>query len=175
MQDAFRFGDTRIVKAVFFVPAIEIAQLHLGDEVDVHLPQSAGIPVKGKITLISSVADQQSRLFRVQVSLPNPNKSLLVGTTGSLDLKTGLNLQKRSVPFTALVGANADTHGYTVFVLQRQGDRSVVKLRKVYLVSVAGDRAIIDGDLQPNEQVVDRPSEQLRDGSTVVARVGEAQ
>lgn len=174
-QDAFRFGDIRVVKAIFNVAAIEVGQLHLGDDVDVHLPQSMGTSTKGKITLISSVGDQQSRLFRVEVSLPNPRKTLLVGTTGTLDLKTGLNLQKLSVPLTALVAANPATHGYTVFALHREDDHTVTKLRQVYLVSVAGDQAIIDGDLQANEQVVDRPSEQLRDGTTVVAEPGGAQ
>ena len=174
MQDAFRFGDIRFVKAVFYVPANEITQLHLGDAVSLHLPQNLGVPLKGKITLVSSVADQQSRLFSVQVAIPNPEKNLLVGSTGTLDLKTGTNLQKLSVPFTALMAANADTHGYTVFVLNRDGDHMVTKLRKVYLVTVAGDRAIIDGNLQPGEHVIDRPGEQLRDGSLVTVQNGDA-
>ncbi len=76
---AFTLDDTRVVKVNFGVPDSMLAHLKLGAPVPVQLDALQGRTFTGQITGISASANRESRVFNIEVTLPNRDRSLKVG------------------------------------------------------------------------------------------------
>ncbi len=68
--------------AVGEVSELERAQIHLGDEVSVHL--ITGERLTGKLSRIAMLADPNTRTFKIEVEVPNPKGILADGITSEL-------------------------------------------------------------------------------------------
>src|SRR5439155_8414316 len=69
---AFTLAETAHVKAVFGVPDVGLAGIRLGSPVRVTSDARPGVRMRGQVTAISPSADPKSRVFQVEVSIPNP-------------------------------------------------------------------------------------------------------
>lgn len=63
----------------------DLKYIKLGDEADIQLVD--GTAVKGKLTYISRDATPATRTFRIEVSIPNEDKSLPAGMTAEITLR----------------------------------------------------------------------------------------
>lgn len=79
--------DASVLKAVGHVPQQSAAALALGQQVEVHLLD--GRQARGRINYLSRVADPQTRSFRVEAEVDNPDGGLLSGVSAELRIAVG--------------------------------------------------------------------------------------
>ena len=79
--------DASVLKAVGHVPQQSAAALALGQQVEVHLLD--GRQARGRINYLSRVADPQTRSFRVEAEVDNPDGDLLSGVSAELRIAVG--------------------------------------------------------------------------------------
>jgi len=143
-------ADIRTVKAVFGVPDFIVSRAKLGMPVHMNTDSIPGFDVKGDVTAISPAADQNSRLFNVEVTIPNPGYKLKAGMIATVDLKHGDVEQIPSsnpivVPLSAIVRAKDNPNGYSVFVVQQESGKQIAHSRAVKVGDVFGNRIAVEG------------------------------
>ncbi len=163
---AFSIADTRVVKVVFGVPDVVVAGLKLGETLPIQAEAIPGTLLKGRITQISSSADPTSRVFEVEATLPNPEGRLRVGMLATLRLPGGASDPSLLVPLDAVVRPADDSTGYAVYVVE-EGSPPRVRLRRVRLGEVSGNRIAVRDGLRSGERVVVRGATIVTDGQTV--------
>jgi RND family efflux transporter MFP subunit len=127
-----------------------------------------GAEFHGPITRVDPAADAKSRVFDVEVTLPNPQDQLKIGFIGALEVGEERGTGALPVvPMTAIMRPREDPTGYAVFVVHEQDGKHVARLRKVKLGDTVGNMiAIVDG-VQPGERVITTGATQVVDGAPV--------
>jgi RND family efflux transporter MFP subunit len=169
----FVLGDLGSVKARFGIPDGMIQSVRLGDVMDVTVEAGTATTFAGRVTAIAPTADPQSRVFDVEVTIPNQDGQLRPGMIGTVavGLPAGsVHASERrppTVPLTAVVRSQAGAGQFAVLVVERRNAIDVAKLRRVELGEVMGnDIAVVKG-LNPGEQVVVSGATLLVDGEAV--------
>jgi RND family efflux transporter MFP subunit len=143
---SFVLADTRSMKAVFGVPDVVVRNLKLGDELTVTTEALPGTELRGQITALSPSADPKSRVFSVEITLPNPDRRLSVGMIATVQVPGLPSAPAVAVPLSAIVRAGKPGGGYAVFVVESEQGRAVARLHEVTLGEVFGNRvAVIQG------------------------------
>src|SRR5262249_6798743 len=128
----FSIADLSSVKAVFGLPDREVASLRTGATLTVTSDALAGREFRGIVTAISPVADSNTRLFPVEVVLPNPQRALLAGMIVSLSFGSGKQKALLAAPLAAVVRSK-EPGGFAVVIVDEQGGQSRARLRPVTL------------------------------------------
>lgn len=167
----FTIGDVSSVKARFGVPDSAIASIRLGDALGVVVEAMGAETFQGRLTAIAPAADPQSRVFDVEVTIPNGAGRLRPGMIGTVEIGAIAGAASAppplTVPLTAIVRSQAGVGQFAVFVVERQGDAEVARARKVRLGEVLGNGiAVLDG-LRAGESVVVSGATLLVDGGDV--------
>jgi len=167
-QVAFQLAATSTVKAVFGVPDRELPDLEMGRVLAVRTTSLPERVFQGQITALAPKADSRTRVFEIEVSVPNPDGALRVGMITSLQVERGAGgIAMVSVPLDAVVRPPGAAEGYAVFTIEARGQDSVARLRPVELSDVSGSRAIVRAGLPAGESVVVMGATLLQDGSRV--------
>jgi multidrug efflux system membrane fusion protein len=124
--------DNSRLKAVGHVPQQNAAALSLGQPVTVRLLD--GTRVEGRLSYIAQVADPQTRSFRVEAMIPNPELTLAGGLSGELRIKIG----ETRGHFLSPAALTLDDDG-------RIGVRTVDDADRVRFHPVALERTQMDG------------------------------
>jgi len=166
-------GDVSSVKARFGIPDSMIQSVQPGEAIDVIIEAVASTAFAGRVTAIAPTADPQSRVFDVEVTIPNRDGRLRPGMIGTVALgRTGAQRLAAAqptltVPLTAVVKSDARSGQYAVLIVERQGDVDIARLRRVELGEVMGNGiAVLDG-VKPGERVVVSGATLLVDGEAV--------
>jgi multidrug efflux system membrane fusion protein len=165
---AFTLADTAALKAVFGVPALLVTRLRVGRPLTLSFEALPGAEFRGPITRIDPAADAKSRVFDVEVTLPNPQDQLKIGFIGALEIGEERGTGALPVvPMTAIMRPKEDPTGYAVFVVQEHDGKHVARLRKVKPGDTVGNMiAIVDG-VQLGERVITAGAAQVVDGAPV--------
>ena len=86
---AFILDDIRVVKVNFGVPDNMLSHFKMGLPLPVQI-EALGRTVMGRVTEIAASANSQSRVFNIQVTLPNRDRSLRVGMIASVRIDQGI-------------------------------------------------------------------------------------
>jgi len=164
---AFVLADTTSVKAVFGVPDAAVSQLKLGQPLSI---QTEGIPggdFAGRITQVAPAADSKSRLFEVELTVPNRSNRLRPGMIATVTIfESGPAKRVPVLPLNAIVPSKKGDH-YAVFVVEQEGGRHVARMRDVRLGEAVGNGiAVIDG-VKLGQLVVTNGSNLIADGEPV--------
>jgi multidrug efflux system membrane fusion protein len=166
----FTMGDTKRVKAVFGIPDTMLASVTLGKRQGI---QTETYPQEfyGQVTAIAPQADQKSRTFQVEVTVPNSNDLLKSGMVATLDLgQAKLTKSVLVVPLGAIVSAPSGSNkAFSVFVVVRDGDKDVARQRIVQPGMTYGDMVSITKGLSPGERVISNGATLVNDGQVVRA------
>jgi RND family efflux transporter MFP subunit len=167
-KPAFVLADTSVVKALFGVPDLEVQSLKPGGTLTVELEALPGRAFTGQITSISPSADQKTRLFEVEVSIPNPQRLLKVGMIASLTLATApMNESVPVVPLNAIVRSKDQPDQYSLFVVEHQGGKERAGLRNVTLGEAFGNRVAVTSGVKVGDRVITSGGSRLVDGEAV--------
>ena len=165
----FSVGDLRAVKVVFGVPDVLVGTMKTGAPQNVAAEAVPGPPQRGRITRVAPSADPSSRVFEVEVTIPNPDGRLKPGMIASLEVTgaAGQGSAAMLVPLNAVVRPPGKADGYAVFVVADQGGRQVARLRTVELGDVSGNFIRVTSGLQGGEQVIVRGATLASDSQNV--------
>jgi RND family efflux transporter MFP subunit len=162
----FTFGDIHLLKAVFGVPDTMLNSVKLGKKQGV-LTETYSQEFMGQITAISPQADQKSRTFQVEVTLPNQNELLKAGMVASLDLGQPRLLHPALVvPLNAIVSVNDGSKNFSVFVVQKESGKDIARRRNVQPGAAYGNRVAVSG-VALGERVIANGATMVVDGQAV--------
>ena len=171
----FVLADTTSVKAVFGVPDVTVSQLKLGGMLTVTTEAVPGIQFHGQITRISSAADPKSRVFEIEVTIPNPRQLLKAGLVASLELgEAGPQKQVAVVPLAAILRFNNGagsydraSDNYAVYVVEEQSGKQWARRRRVKLGEALGNTIAVSEGIEAGERVIAVGATLVRDGQEV--------
>jgi RND family efflux transporter MFP subunit len=155
---AFVVADTRSVKAVFGVPDVVVGDVKMGSKQVLTTEALPGEELKGTITRVGASADQASRVFEVEATIPNPDGKLKAGMIASLQLSTSgaAAIPLMVVPLNAVVRPADDRNAFAVFVVEEREGRLIARSRRVKLGDVVGDAIAVTEGLSAGERVIIR-------------------
>jgi RND family efflux transporter MFP subunit len=167
---AFVLADLSLVKAVFGVPDTSLQSMKLGDTLTITTDATPGTEFSGHISRISPSADQNSRAFEIEVTIPNPDGLLKPGMIASLNANEGAvaMTQLPLVPLTAITHAPDRPDAYAVMVMEEREGKHIARLRPVTLGESVGNAIVIKSGLQAGELVVTAGASQIADGEQVL-------
>jgi RND family efflux transporter MFP subunit len=163
----FILSDTSTVKTIFGVPDRTLSKVHLGDKLSITSEGLPGQEFPGTVTRIYPVADSTSRVFNVELSLPNPKQLLKVGMIAALELVEEKALEPVTVvPLNAIIRPKDNPQGFAVMIVTDEAGGPVVHSRTVTLGDAYGNLIVVSG-VQTGERVVTTGGALVRDGETV--------
>jgi multidrug efflux system membrane fusion protein len=163
----FMLGDMHLVKAVFGVPDTILSHIKLGKKQGV-LTQTYPQEFVGQITAISPQADQKSRTFQVEVTLPNQQDLLKAGMVATLNLgQEKLQHPVLVVPLSAIVSVNDGSRNFSVFVVNQEGGKDVARRRDVQPGRTYGNKVAIISGIAPEDRVISNGAALVVDGQAV--------
>lgn len=168
----FTLADVSSVKARFGVPDSMLASVTLGAVIPVAVDALAGATFSGRVTALAPIADPQSRVFDVEVTIPNAEGRLRPGMIGAVAFGSPAG-EARSTPrpLTVPLGAVVKPHGesgaYAVLVVQREADAEIARLRSVELGDIVGNGVAVTDGLTRGDRVVVTGAGLLVDGEPV--------
>ena len=165
----FVLADTSAVKVVFGAPDTMLKTLRVGAAQTVSSEAASGLVFSGRITKIAPAADPRSRVFDVEVTVPNPDGALKVGMVAVVhvgDTGSTAPAPVLVVPLSAIVRAKGGD-GYAVYVVEHKDGKSIARLRNVTLGTMIGNQIAVDQGVQAGEQVVVSGATIITDGDQV--------
>jgi len=164
---AFVLADTANMKAVFGVPDKLIGRMKIGNPLTLRAEAFTDTDLHGRVSRISASADPKSRVFEVEVTMPNQDGRLKSGMIAWLQIAGVPATAGLFVPLNAIVRPPGQTEGHAVFVVEKDKDHDVARIRRVQLGEIRGDRIQIASGLRGNEQVIVRGATLAVDAAAV--------
>ena len=169
----FVVGDVSSVKARFGIPDVMIHAVKPGDAIDVTVEALAGATFAGRVTAVSPIADAESRVFGVEVTIRNVDGRLRPGMIGTVAIGGGAGAASAhapamlTVPLTAVVRSDAGTGQFAVLVVEQQNGAQVARLRRVELGDVTGNVIAVTRGVTAGDRVIVGGATLLVDGEPV--------
>jgi RND family efflux transporter MFP subunit len=159
---AFTIADTRAVKATFGVPEDTLRLVRLGQPLVLQM-QSDAAQYSGRVTSISPSADARSRVFTVEVTVPNHRNTLRPGMIASVELGGKREASQPSVPLSAIVPYPGESGQFAVVIAEQQSSQWKAHLRRVAVGTTHGSSVSLTG-VQTGEKVVAIGAQLLKEG-----------
>lgn len=174
---AFVLANLTRVKAIFGVPDGVVQRLAPGRMLPVTSDAFGARQFPGEVTAVSPAADSQSRVFSVEVTIPNPGRQLKAGMIATVDVPLAstqaLPVGQPTVSFAAVVKSPHAGGGYAVFLLAGDDERAVARVQDVQLGPISGNRVAVTQGLAEGQRVVVTGASLLTDGDPVVVIPGD--
>lgn len=165
--NGFTISDLRSVKAVFGLPDTMVGKIKRGQVVQMST-DSLSEPFSGRVTAISASADAKSRVYSVEVSIPNATNKLKAGMIATLGLGgEALPEPLTGVPLDAVIHDPRRPDGYAVMVAEGHGDSTLARLRPVELGKPYGNMVAVTNGVSTNDTVITTGVNLLKDGDVV--------
>ncbi len=163
----FSMVDTSTVKAVFAVSDTSLKSVRLGQRLAVML-DALQHSVTGTVTTISPQADPRSRVFSVEISLPNARDEVRPGMIGSITLGPKGEVRPRlAIPLSAVVRAPGGGSGFAVFRLEERAGQVFARAQEIEVGETFGNSIEVTGGIAAGERIVILGGALLRDGQQV--------
>lgn len=163
-QAAYTLADIGTVKASFGAPDTVMVRLRLGQKLPVAVEALDGREFHGVISAIAAVADAETRLFPIDVTIDNPGLTLKPGMIAAISLsETGPATPVPVIPLAAVVRDRANPNEFAVMVVEGK----IARARKVSLGSTFGELLEVSSGLQPGELVIRAGGTMVNDGASV--------
>jgi multidrug efflux system membrane fusion protein len=170
---AFVIGDVSSLKARFGIPDSLIQSVKLGDAIGVNVEAVAGATFGGRVTAIAPTADPQSRVFDVEVTIPNTDGQLRPGMIGTVAIGTrgenaaAVTNRPLAVPLSAVVRSEPGSGQFAVLVVEKQAGGDVARVRRVELGEVTGNTIAVTKGVNAGERVIVSGATLVVDGAPV--------
>jgi RND family efflux transporter MFP subunit len=163
---AFVLDDTRVVKVAFGVPDSMLVHFTMGSPLPVQI-EAVGKTLTGRITQIAASANRASRVFNIEVTVPNTDGCLKEGMIASVRIEQANAQTVPVVPLTALITAESGSNNYSVFTIRQREGKQFAELKSVRVGETVGKSVVIEEGLIPGERIIVNRTNQLSDGSAV--------
>ena len=167
----FVLADNSTVKVVIGVADTILSRFKPGTALGVVTEALPDRRFTGRVTKLSPTADPRSRLFEVELTLPNADGALKPGMVATVDVggaAAAAPVAQLTLPLAAIVRApGGGGDAYAVFVVEQANGGAVAKVRPVTLGALVGNAVAVTKGLTGSEQVVVRGAALLTDGERV--------
>jgi RND family efflux transporter MFP subunit len=169
----FIIADTTSVKAVFGVPDTVVRNFRIGQPLAVSVEAIPGARFSGRITAIAASADRESRVFEVEVTIGNSDGKLRSGMIAAVEAPRPSSPAPPGsgstvVPLTAILKSPAAPESFAVYVVSKDGDKHIARIRSVKLGEVIGSRIAVTSGLSVGELVIVTGATIVSDGDAVL-------
>ena len=149
------------LRLVVPVPEAQVANIKTGVRVEFHVPAYPGRTFTGRIARINRSLDPKTRSMPVELEVQNPRMELSPGMYPEVVWPARAGQAKSLVvPSTAVV----TTTERTFVIRSRNGKAEWVNVKKI---APAGDLLEIQGSLAEGDQIVQRGSDEIREGASL--------
>jgi RND family efflux transporter MFP subunit len=162
---AFTIADTSAVKATFGVPEDTLNLVQLGQSLTLRLQNDAA-RYSGRVTSISPSADSRSRVFTIEVTLANRQKTLRPGMIASVELGGKREASQPSVPLSAIVPYPGESGQFAVVVAEQQSGQWKARVRRVTVGVTYGSSVSVTG-VHAGEKVAAIGAQLLKEGDSL--------
>lgn len=153
------------VKVTGGVPERYAPDVREGGEAVVRFDVLGDRTFRGKLTNVGSVIHPQSRTFRVELVLPNPERAVKPEMVADITLVRRRLEEALVVPQEALV---REEEGFVAFVVEEDGEgRAVARARSLELGPAQGNVAVVEQGLAAGDRLVVVGQSQVADGDRV--------
>jgi len=164
----FVIADVTSVKAVFSIPDVALGDVSLGQEMAVTTEAVKDTIFMGTVTEIAPSASTRTRVFNVEITIPNPENLLKPGMIAALGVAEGsLERDIMLVPFSSVVRSANNRDGYAVYVIEDKKEKTYAKIVDVSLGSVFGNRIAVTSGLSPGDRVITTGAQIVQNGDQV--------
>lgn len=164
----FTLADLTSVKAAFGVPDLALQQIKTGDALRLSTDALPGEEFVGHVSRVSPSADPTSRVFEVEVTIPNPRGLLKPGMIASIQVQEAApRVESPVVPLTAIVRPKESPEAYAVYVVEEREGRAYARLRRVSLGAAFGNTVALTEGIKAGELVVTTGASLVADGEQV--------
>jgi membrane fusion protein, multidrug efflux system len=163
--DVASIVDRNTVRVIAEVPEADFAVVDVGVPVVIHA-LATDRELRAKIARRSPAADLSTRTIHLEIDVPDPDRSLPVGTTAELAIDVGEPSPATEIP---LIAASVRGAKATVFFVDGQAATKAV-------YTIKGERAgelFVDASLRPGSHVVTEGRALLKDGDRVAATLDD--
>lgn len=160
--------DFSKVKVRVLAPDTDLKYLKAGLEVNAKVDAYPGETFEGNVYIVNPAAASQSRLFEIQLQIPNPEFKLKPGMFARIEVIAEERRSVSSLPITCIVSAESSPYAFVV---------SGGKVERRDVVTGIAENEIIEivSGLQAGEAVVSVGQQMLQDGTLVVTTGGETE
>jgi RND family efflux transporter MFP subunit len=166
----FVLADLTRVKAVFGVPDTLVQRVTVGAALSLTSDAFATLEFPGTITAVSPSADTQSRVFNVEVTMPNPKRLLKAGMIATVEVATpaapDIAPGSPTVSVAAIVKSRRPG-AFAVFLADGPDGAATARARDVTLGRVSGNRVAVQSGLEVGDRVIVSGASLLVDGDAV--------
>jgi len=164
----FVIADVTSVKVVFSIPDVALGDVSLGQEMAVTTEAVKDTIFTGTVTEIAPSASTRTRVFNVEITIPNPENLLKPGMIASLGVaEGGLDQHIMLVPFSSVVRSVNNQDGYAVYIIEDKQQKTYAKIVDVSLGSVFGNRIAVTSGLTPGDRVITTGAQIVQNGDQV--------
>jgi multidrug efflux system membrane fusion protein len=159
---AFSMIDTHLVKASFGIPDTQMQLVRLGQTLQVNIDAVGDFT--GRVTSVSPSADSKTKVYTVEVTLPNPEARLKSGMIATLALREARPHEVTVVPLGAVLRSPQDPHAFMVMIPESASNGYIARPRTVQLGETYGNNFAVTSGLQPGDRVVTTGAGLVHDG-----------
>ncbi|MBL1146682.1 MAG: efflux RND transporter periplasmic adaptor subunit [Pseudomonadota bacterium] len=164
------FVDLDPIDITTYVPEGHISRIALGGKADVELP--SGKKAAGEVFFVASTANTETRTFRVDVRIPNPDHEIAGGMTAKVSFVLSAE-DAFELPLSALALNDGGIVGVKTVRTAENGARAIAAFVPVQILEEGPQSIWVDG-LQDGDRVITLGHEFVTDGQEVVAVITEA-
>jgi membrane fusion protein (multidrug efflux system) len=153
----------------FAAPEQFFSDLAIGQTVTAQVDLLGGLKVTGKIVNLDARVDRETRTLLVRAEMGNPDKKVLPGMFGNVEVEAGKPRDVVSVPRTAI---SYSLYGDSVYVVVPQDDKEAngplrAERRFVRLGDTRDERVAITEGVKPGDKVVTQGQIKLQPNAPV--------
>ncbi len=146
------------------IPGVQAGLVRIGQTVNATVDAFPGQTFTGRISAVNPAISAESRSFRAEARVPNPEALLKPGMFAVATVDQGRTVKTMLVPARAVID-DANTNSHRVFVVDKENR---ARLRVVQLAARdVGDEIRIVSGLQETDRVATSNLAQLYDGAEV--------
>jgi multidrug efflux system membrane fusion protein len=169
---AFTVAEIRNVKVVFGVPDTVLPRIALGATQGITTEAYRDVKFQGRISRVDPTADPKSRVFEVEVTIPNDDGRLKTGMVAALSLADAVapTALQPLVPLSAIVRSPAHPDRFAVYLVDldpADAARGTAHARDVELGDYLGTVIPVTEGLTGGERIVTMGAGLLSDGEAV--------
>ncbi|NNE70507.1 MAG: efflux RND transporter periplasmic adaptor subunit [Rhodothermales bacterium] len=161
-----RLVNTSRVRIVAGVPERYASDIEVGAAVTAAFSAYGMEPVTGQVAFVGQVINPQSRTFRVEVELPNPDGALKPEMIANLQLTRDVRTNQLVIPLTSVLREEDKS---SVFVVTSPGDGTVqmAERRTVTMGPSYGGRVVVEAGLQAGDEIIVAGQTNVTEGDAV--------
>lgn len=159
-----KIGDFRQVKVIVPVSELELANLNIGQLVNVKFDAFSTQSFTGKLTTISPLIETNNRKVNLEIILDNPDSKIGSGLLARVKFNPEKQ-QKIIIPESAL-HQNQDIN-YIFIIKNKQENKATVEKQIVEIGNIVNDKVEIISGINPDDQFVINSSQPLQNGAQV--------